>query len=84
MVAGLSAEAEAKRSQIEAWPHGQSFLFASLGVVLGMFSVNRFVILTLDFGGETDAQNLVMGRYSSKYRRDCRTNKTFWSKIGSF
>ena len=49
---GLSAEAEAKRSQIEAWPHGQSFLFASLGVVLGMFSINRFVILTLDFGGE--------------------------------
>ena len=50
---GLSAEAEAKRSQIEAWPHSQSFLFAILGVVLGMFSINRFVILTLDFGGES-------------------------------
>ena len=48
----LTAEEEARAGQIQVWQHGQSFLFASLGVVLGMFSLNRFVILTLDFGGE--------------------------------
>ena len=49
---GLSSEQEAARSQMEAWPHSQSFLFSALGCVLGMFSLNRVVILTLDFGGE--------------------------------
>ena len=38
--------------QVGCWPHGQSFLFASLGVVIGMFSISRFVVLTIDFGGE--------------------------------
>ena len=41
------------RDQVGCWPHGQSFLFASLGVVMGMFNISRFVVLTLDFGGKS-------------------------------
>ena len=48
-----TAEVEVRGShQVGCWPHGQSFLFASLGVVIGMFSISRFVVLTIDFGGE--------------------------------
>ena len=59
---GLTAEEEARAGQIQAWQHGQSFLFASLGVVLGMFSLNRFVILTLDFGGELTSASIMVSQ----------------------
>ena len=42
------------REEVGVWPHSQSFLFASLGAVMGMFSISRFVVLTLDFGGKSD------------------------------
>ena len=48
----ISSEEEAKRSQTGQWPHSYSFLFASLGAVIGMHSMSRIAILTLDFGGE--------------------------------
>ena len=51
-----TAEVEVRGShQVGCWPHSQSFLFASLGVVIGMFSISRFVVLTIDFGGENSA-----------------------------
>ncbi len=46
----LTPEEEAKRSQIRAWPHKLSFLFACLTCTVGMFSISRFAILTIDFG----------------------------------
>ena len=49
------------RDQVGCWPHGQSFLFASLGVVMGMFSISRFVVLTLDFGGKSGGWRVVGG-----------------------
>ena len=42
------------REEVGTWPHTQSFLLASLGTVVGMFSISRFVVLTLDFGGKSD------------------------------
>ena len=57
--ADATAEVEVRGShQVGCWPHGQSFLFASLGVVLGMFSISRFVVLTIDFGGESSLLTL--------------------------
>ena len=53
----VSQEQEARKSQIGVWPHGQSFLFSCLGVMLGMFSINRIVILTIDFGGDISHQS---------------------------
>ena len=32
------------------WLWLQSFLFAALGTILGMFSISRFALLTIDFG----------------------------------
>jgi len=46
----VGPEEEAIRSQQGQWPHPQSFLFAALGTILGMFSISRFALLTIDFG----------------------------------
>ena len=50
---GLSAaEIEARKVQTSAWPHRLSFMFAAMSALLGMFSMSRFAILTIDFGGK--------------------------------
>lgn len=50
LTAPATPEEEAKRSQITQWPHNLSFLFACLTCTVGMFSISRFAILTIDFG----------------------------------
>ena len=44
------AEEEAVNSQIRRWPHNFSFLFAAFSATIGMFSVSRFAVLTVEFG----------------------------------
>ena len=38
--------------QVRQWPHNLSFLFACLTCTVGMFSISRFAILTIDLGGK--------------------------------
>ena len=44
------AEEEALKSQIRKWPHNLSFLFAAFSATIGMFSISRFAVLTVEFG----------------------------------
>ena len=55
-------EEEAGRCQTGQWPHQHSFLLASLGCLLGMAGLSRFVTLTLHFGGEKRRKTLLWVR----------------------